>query len=157
MAIRKSVQERFSARGDVATWLPQVEAAFRQQGFKNVRVTPGIGQVEADFKPWVGTLFGDVRVTLLQQGQQTQFNVTASANVDNVFALVGDSPGKRLIDKLKDGLRSTDAFQEAPSEDVRPDEAGGRISDQVARLADLHAKGVLDDAEFKAAKAKLLG
>jgi len=74
-----------------------------------------------------------------------------------VFALVGESPGKRLIDKLKDGLRSTNAFQEAPSEGVRAEQGGGDISEQLARLAELHAKGVLDADEFKAAKAKLLG
>lgn len=156
MGIRKSVQEQFFVQGDATTWLPKVESAFHQQGFKNVRVTPGLGQVEAGFKPWIGTLYGDVRVTLVQHGQQTQFDVTATANVDNIFAL-GASPGKRLIDKLKDGLRSTDALEESTPVEVRPAHHATSVSDELAKLADLHARGLLDAEEFKAAKAKLLG
>jgi type VI protein secretion system component VasK len=34
---------------------------------------------------------------------------------------------------------------------------GGGTADQLAQLADLKAKGVLDDAQFEAAKAKVLG
>jgi Short C-terminal domain/Phospholipase_D-nuclease N-terminal len=34
---------------------------------------------------------------------------------------------------------------------------GGSTADQLAQLADLKAKGVLDDAQFEAAKAKVLG
>jgi hypothetical protein len=158
LGIRKSVQDEFLAAGDVATWLRQVEAAFRDQGFKNVRVISAIGQVDAEFKPWVGTLYGDVKVTLRQHGQQTQFNVTATANVDNVFAL-GASPGMRLIEKLKDGLRATCAFQEAPPAITVPKTpaVGGGVSEELARLAQLHANGLLDSEEFKAAKAKILG
>jgi hypothetical protein len=33
----------------------------------------------------------------------------------------------------------------------------GSASDELAKLADLHAKGTLDDAEYAAAKAKVLG
>lgn len=35
--------------------------------------------------------------------------------------------------------------------------AGGDTTDQLAQLAQLHASGALTDAEFSAAKAKLLG
>lgn len=156
MGIRKSVEEQFFVQGDVAGWLPQVEQAFQKQGFKNVRITPGTGQVEADFKPWVGTLYGDVRVTLVQHGRQTQFNITATANVDNIFAL-GASPGKRLIDKLKEGLSSAEGFQEAPPSEPLLERAVPSVGDELAKLAELHAKGLLDSDEFKAAKSKLLG
>ena len=35
--------------------------------------------------------------------------------------------------------------------------SGGGAADELAKLADLHSKGVLDDAEYAAAKAKALG
>jgi len=38
-----------------------------------------------------------------------------------------------------------------------PAAAGGDLMDQLSKLADLKASGVLNDAEFAAAKAKLLG
>ena len=38
-----------------------------------------------------------------------------------------------------------------------PAAAGGDMMDQLSKLADLKASGVLNDAEFAAAKAKLLG
>ena len=38
-----------------------------------------------------------------------------------------------------------------------PTAAGGDMMDQLSKLGDLKAAGVLDDAEFAAAKAKLLG
>ncbi len=56
----------------------------------------------------------------------------------------------------EDGLRNTFAFHEEYPLGIQPEQHTGNISDEIARLADLHAKGILDAAEFKAAKAKLL-
>lgn len=44
---------------------------------------------------------------------------------------------------------------EAPT--TMPMPQGGNTSEELGRLAELHARGVLSDKEFKAAKAKLLG
>ncbi len=44
----------------------------------------------------------------------------------------------------------------APTRVATPS-AGASTSDELTRLAELHASGVLTDKEFKAAKAKLLG
>ncbi len=45
----------------------------------------------------------------------------------------------------------------APAPAAAPPEAGDDLMDQLERLADLKAEGMLSDEEFAAAKAKLLG
>lgn len=154
MAIRKSVEDRFLVNGSVGTWISRVEAALKQQGFKKIQSNPSTGQVTGDFKPWVGTLHGEVQVTLSPKGGHTELSVVATANADNVYAAVS-SPGKRLIEKLKVGLKSTGSFEAAGALDENAT-AGISVSDELARLGELHGKGLIDDAEFKAAKSKFL-
>ena len=59
-------------------------------------------------------------------------------------------------------LQHAHAMQQAEQQDaamrqyVQNVTASGGAADEIARLADLHAKGVISDAEFQQAKAKAL-
>ena len=52
-------------------------------------------------------------------------------------------------------LAPTDYYP-AP-QDAAPQPAGDDLTTQLQKIADLHAQGILNDAEFAAAKAKILG
>lgn len=62
----------------------------------------------------------------------------------------GNSMGQRQVDNAQ--------AQEAAMQSYIKDVAGGGGSaDELSKLADLHASGKLDDAEYSAAKAKVIG
>jgi putative oligomerization/nucleic acid binding protein/phospholipase D-like protein len=61
--------------------------------------------------------------------------------------------------KMTEHAQEAAAAQDAAARAYIQQAAGttGSTADQLAQLADLKAKGVLDDAQFEAAKAKVLG
>jgi hypothetical protein len=59
--------------------------------------------------------------------------------------------------KMQENTVAQAQAQDAAARDYIRSAAGSTsTADELARLADLKAKGVLDDAEFAAAKAKIL-
>ncbi len=64
-----------------------------------------------------------------------------------VGGLIGTKIGKKVGGVLLDKISA-----ESTPTSAKPD-----VSQELERLSQLHAAGILDDAEFKAAKAKLLG
>jgi hypothetical protein len=104
MALRKSVEETWVVEGDRRDWLDKCANAMRRQGFKPVTCDESKYQVSGTWKPVMGTLNGEVAVTLLPEGNHsTRIQATGTGAADNIFALFS-SPGKRLIGKFKSGL-----------------------------------------------------
>ena len=151
MAIRKTVEESFAATGTVEAWLARSEEALSRAGFKKIQIDRALGQVRGDFKQWVGTLWGDLLVTLSPAvGSNVQVHLRATANIDNIYSL-GRSPGQKLIEKFKAELGDI-----PPAREHSGEADGSALSAELQRIADLHATGALDDAEFAEAKKKLL-
>ncbi len=65
--------------------------------------------------------------------------------------------GKEMTQHSIDDARAMDAAQRQYIQNVAGSGAAGSPADEIARLADLKEKGVIDDAEFQAGKAKALG
>lgn len=57
----------------------------------------------------------------------------------------------------QNAIEAAKARDEAMRDYVRSAAGTPSTADELARLADLHSSGKLDDAEYKAAKAKLIG
>ncbi len=70
---------------------------------------------------------------------------------DDQYAAESDQ-NQRLSD-----LESQQQAQSAPAAPAAAPAAGSATIDQLKQLSELHQQGVLTDAEFAAAKAKLLG
>jgi hypothetical protein len=64
----------------------------------------------------------------------------------------GGSMHERAVTQAKQQQQAFDAYVKQTA-----GAAGGSSADQLSKLADLKAKGVLTDAEFEAEKSKLLG
>jgi hypothetical protein len=79
------------------------EQALNNAGFKKVVKNAILGQVTGNFKPIIGTLFGEITVTVLPEVENVRLRIDAVANVDNIYA-AAKSPGGRLISKFKDAL-----------------------------------------------------
>ena len=59
-----------------------------------------------------------------------------------------------LEEQIRQGARPRAAA--APPFPAQPT-TGGSVADEIAKLADLHERGILNDSEFAAAKARLVG
>jgi hypothetical protein len=64
----------------------------------------------------------------------------------------GSSMTERQVAKAADQQAQFDQYVQG----VATEGSGGGAADEVAKLADLHQKGVLSDAEYQAAKTKAL-
>lgn len=75
---------------------------------------------------------------------------TAKAEFDAAYG-----EGKTVATRLRTEAKAKEAAEAAEATKASP--AADDTLDQLERLAALHAKGILTDSEFSAAKAKLLG
>ncbi len=103
MGIRKSYVEELVVQGTREHWLNLSQQALNNAGFKKVISNAVLGQVAGNFKPIIGTLYGEITVTILPEGDNVRLRIDALANVDNIYA-AAKSPGSRLITKFKDAL-----------------------------------------------------
>ncbi|MFC1402177.1 MULTISPECIES: SHOCT domain-containing protein [Streptacidiphilus] len=67
----------------------------------------------------------------------------------------GLEEAEEFTEKLRSAIRAA-VSASAPTEPAPPAGEGGELLDQLERLAALHDSGALDDAEFAAAKKRLL-
>ena len=102
MAIRKTLEDTFVVAGDRREWLAKCKAALEAGGFKEIRPNETLGQIAGDYKKF--TVWGSIEISLLPEGESTKVVARATANVDNVFALVS-SPGKKILAAFKSNLR----------------------------------------------------
>jgi hypothetical protein len=65
--------------------------------------------------------------------------------------------GHKMAEHAQQAAAAQDAAAKAYIQQAAGTGGGGSTADQLSQLADLKAKGVLDDAQFEAAKAKVLG
>jgi hypothetical protein len=150
MGIRKTVEEQMVVPGSRDEWLCLCERSLKSQKFKKVSVNSTLGQVRGDFKQYIGTIWGDIIITLTPEGPNTRLTVRATANVDNASALFS-SPGAKMIEKFKAGLGPLEAPMTAPAVI-----ASIPVTDQLERLMAMRGDGSLTDAEFQSAKTQLL-
>lgn len=72
-----------------------------------------------------------------------------SLKIASIYQQSSDKHREQVMQRLDDAIGQQHNHEE-------PAEAATNLVDELARLGDLHSRGVLDDAEFKAAKARLL-
>lgn len=101
MAVRKDVDESFVVSGKREDWFKKCEEALVNNGFKDVKLSTALFQIEANYKQ--ATTWGVIQLTLHPEGENTKIIAKATANVDNVFALF-KSPGKTIIEAFKKGI-----------------------------------------------------
>jgi len=103
MAARKSVEDTLVVAGSREAWLPKCRDALEAQGFSKVDASETLFQIKANYKK--ATVWGDLELTLFPEGgDSTKINARSTANVDNIFAVFG-SPGRKIIDRFKQGIR----------------------------------------------------
>ncbi len=132
MGVRKSKEENFQINGSLNEVIEKCRQALQDGGFKKIKFNTTINQFEADYKQVVGTVWGEIKITLIGSndsgisvgdeafkvqndgtimrvgGTKTNngsvnVNVVAWANVDNIYALFS-SPIDKILSRFKDNL-----------------------------------------------------
>jgi putative oligomerization/nucleic acid binding protein len=95
---------------------------------------------------------GHGRAKIIVGGRTDQRGNPFAGGSGQIYAW-GES--RKIANKLLERLDSV--VPETPEPATAHSAAPASVSEELQRLAELHAKGVLDDTEFRAAKARLLG
>ena len=103
MGVRKSKEENFQINGSLSEVIEKCYRALQNGGFKKIRFNETINQFEADYKQVVGTIWGEIKITLTVNSGLVNVNVVAWANVDNIYALFS-SPIDKILLKFKSNL-----------------------------------------------------
>jgi hypothetical protein len=131
MGIRKSKEENFQIKGSLNEVIEKCYKALQQGGFKKIKFNQTINQFEADYKQVIGTVWGEIKITLIGNNDSissaddafkvqddgtivrisesktnsgfVNVNVVAWANVDNIYALFS-SPIDKILSYFKNNL-----------------------------------------------------
>jgi hypothetical protein len=101
MAVRRSKEETFSVKGKTEEWLKKAEQALHKGGFANVKTNLLLNQLTGDYKNL--TIWGEIIVTLLPEGENIKINAKSTANADNIYALFS-SPNQKILDQFKNNF-----------------------------------------------------
>jgi hypothetical protein len=151
-----------------AVWIGSVSSRASALQQRGIRAT---GTVLEVFKPWMNVVVNNVYIRRrLRLRIQCQDGSPAYEGILKGLFMLGEIPsvGDRLTlrvdpanpqhfdyDKASTDTAATHATAHAASA-AASDYGEERLSDELARLADLHKHGALTDSEFAAAKRKLL-
>jgi hypothetical protein len=154
----------------VAVWIGRFSSralALQQRG---IRAT---GVVLEVFKPWMNVVINNVYIRRrLRLRIQLQDGAPPYEGIFKGLFMLGEIPsvGDRLAlrvdpanpqhfdyDKASTATAVATTHTTAHAASAAASDSGeGRLSDELARLADLHKRGALTDSEFAAAKKKIL-
>jgi len=151
-----------------AVWIGRFAQSTKSLQEQGIRAT---GVVLEVLKPWMNVVINNVYIRRrLRLRIQRQDGSPAYEGILKGLFMLGEIPsvGDRLTllvdpanpqhfdyDQASTGAGAARATTHAASA-AASDSGEGRLSDELARLADLHKRGALTDSEFAAAKKKLL-
>lgn len=98
MAIRKSIEEKIQIQGTKNELFLKIEEALKKGKFQNVKKNEFTFQIEAKYQKL--TIWGEIIISIIENGNDYMLNIKSTANVDNVFALF-TSPNQKIINKFK--------------------------------------------------------
>jgi hypothetical protein len=158
-----------SRRYAVAVWIGRFSSRARALQQRGIRAT---GVVLEVFKPWMNVVINNVYIRRrLRLRIQRQDGTPAYEGILKGLFMLGEIPsvGDRLslrvdpanpqhfdYDEASTATATAQAASAAASDSGDSRLSDSRLSDELARLADLHKRGALTDSEFAAAKKKLL-
>jgi hypothetical protein len=154
MPVKKKYEDEFKIGGSPADNLALATTALERAGFKKVSADVRLYRVTGNWKPLVGTLWGDITVTLVADGSNTLVQLLSVAAVDNIYA-AAKSPGYRIFEKFLSEF--SPVTTPASGESSSSTQSTGDVSEKLAELLKMHQAGHLSDAEFEAAKKSILG
>ena len=146
MEINKKYHDSLVVGGTAEENLTKAISSLTAAGFKKVQRQAPFLRVTADWKPIVGTFFGDITIDFEPIETNTRVTITIVAAVDNAYALFS-SPGERIKGKF---------LEEFTKVSVVPSSDAGDLASRLGRLDNLLAQGLISDLEHREARLKIL-
>lgn len=104
----------------------------------------------------IGPLGGHLQISTAGTREDREIAYASMSMAEN--AVTFNANGKDIMRQVADLIRSKVAEAKAPRFAIpAAQEQKQSIADELAKLAELHKSGILTDAEYEAAKKKLLG
>lgn len=123
------------------------------KGLKGTKTIPFFSITAIQFKT-AGFTSGYIQFTI-PGGNESRGGVFDAAGDENTFMFSNTGSNNQIAEIIKNYIERK--IQELRSPKQAAPTIGGSIAEEIRKLAELKAQGFLSDAEFQAAKAKLLG
>jgi hypothetical protein len=138
---------------DKVTITPTGVLGVLTKGLKGTKTIPFFSISAIQFKN-AGFTSGYIQFTI-PGGNESRGGVFDAAGDENTFMFSNNGMNNQIAEIIKNYIESRIQELRSPKPVISPNSGG--IADEIKKLADLKAQGVLSDSEFQAAKAKLLG
>lgn len=102
MAIRGTKKEKYKIRGEVDFVKSNILQSLQLAGFKNIECNDFVNQIKASYNSFI--VVGYIVITLYEEKEYVCVEAEATANVDNIFALIS-SPTQKILNKFKEYLK----------------------------------------------------
>jgi hypothetical protein len=147
--VMTGTQDRLEVFPDRLCITPQGLLGFLNKGMKGTKTIPYFSITAVQFKE-ADVLFNGFLQFTIPGGNESRGGIFAATQDENTFMFRRENNSvaaeiKSYVERAVYALRETGA-QRASS-----------VADELRKLAGLRSEGVISDAEFEAAKAKLLG
>lgn len=136
---------------DKLTITPKGVSGFLSHGVKGVKTIPFRSITAIQFKE-AGLMSGYLQFTL-SGGQESKKGIMSAASDENTF-MYAQKRDNAAIEEVKNYIESRTGSVRPPAQSA-PSAIG--VADELVKLAGLRDQGVLSEAEFQDAKAKLMG
>lgn len=145
----RGVQDVLEVFEDRVTITPAGVLGFLNKGLKGTKTIPYTSISAVQFREPGMLVNGYIQFTL-PGGNESRKGVMGATQDENTVMLAKHKNPDAV--KIKDYIEAQIKAANSPKNSVTPS-----LSDQLAQLSQLRNQGVLTEAEFLAAKAKLLG
>lgn len=123
------------------------------RGLKGTKTIPFFSITAIQFKR-AGLTNGYLQFTILG-GNESRGGIFEAAGDENTFMFANQEWNNRFAESIKEFIEGRIRELRHPKASTQTD--SGRLADELRKLADLKSEGVLSEAEFEAAKKRLLG
>jgi hypothetical protein len=103
MAIRNSKEENYVINGNIDNVRLIILQALQAGGFTKIDDNRVVNQISADYRKFL-SVNGNIKLTLVEEENKVKVNAVATANVDNIQALLS-SPTQKIFNKFKENTK----------------------------------------------------
>ncbi len=145
------VQDLLEVFEDRVTITPKGILGFLNKGLKGTKEIPFASIIAVQFKE-AGTIFSGYLQFTIPGGNESKGGLMAATADENTF-MFAHTKNNAMAKEIKEHIDR--AVRKARTPQVGPNTTN--LSDELQKLAELKATGILSDEEFQAAKRKLIG
>jgi hypothetical protein len=147
----KGVQDLLEVFEDKVTITPKGVLGFLNKGMKGTKELPFASIIAVQFKD-AGAVFSGYLQFTIPGGNESKGGLFAATQDENTFVFA-DANNNPEVRKIKEYIDAAIRKSRTP----HPSNPASSLTDELQKLAQLKAQGILSEEEFQSAKRKLIG